>query len=148
MHWECGGALHSKNLNWEGENIFWMGGHHKHFVKERVHSEMKTFKRLDYCPHNIDFFQKCSNFLQLCFRLQNLHIRGPASHHPWTCIAPFADLHHTIHGPASHHSWTCITPSVDLHKNILTRIRPSGPASFYRNLSGQLKKKAEKNQYN
>ena len=113
-------------------------------VKERVHSEMKTFERLDYCPHiqpitlifpkSAPTFHGCVSVPKICTS-GDLHrtIRGPASHHPRTCITPSVDLHHTIHGPASVH--------LDLHQ-------PSGPASLYRNLSGQLKKEAKKNQYN
>ena len=99
--------------------------------KERAHAEMKTFESLDYCPQiqpmPLIFPNSVPTFSAL----------SPFSH-AGTCIKPSADLHHTIRGPASHHPWTCITPSVDLHQKIWTCIRPSGPASFYLSLSGQL----------
>ena len=97
---------------------------------------MKTFDRLDYCPYiqTITFiFSKSAptfsgrvSVSKICTSGDLHHtIRGPASHHPRTCITPFEDLHHTIRRPASHHLRTCITSSEDL----LHIIR--GPASHH-----------------
>ena len=94
---------------------------HIPLLKERVHSEMKTFDRLDYCPYiqTITFiFSKSAptfsgrvSVSKICTSGDLHHtIRGPASHHPRTCIAPSEDLHHTIQ--------TCIRPSRDLHHTI------------------------------
>ena len=100
-------------------------------IKERVHSEMKTWERLDYCPHiqpitwiflkSVPTFPDRVSVSKICTS-GDLHrtIRGPASHHPRTCITPSADLHHTIRGPASEHP--------DLHRTI------QGPASHHPNL--------------
>ena len=107
-------------------------------IKDRVHSEMKTCERLNYCLNNQAIrliFPKVLLLNPRCFRLLNLNMRGPASHHLGICITPSENLHHifegpasqhlwtclehpnmhqAIHGPASHHPRTCITPSVDL----------------------------------
>ena len=86
---------------------------------------MKTFERLDYCPHiqpitlifpkSAPTFHDCVSVSKICTS-GDLHrtIRGPASHHPRTCITPSVDLHHTIRGPASEH--------LDLHQAIRTCI--------------------------
>ena len=117
-------------------------------LKEGVHSEMKTCERLDYCPHiqpiklifskNAPIFPDSVSVSKICT------IRGPALHHPQTRTRTSEDLHQTNRGPASDHPRTCIKPSRDQHHTIWTCIRPSEPASFYRNLSGQLKKEAGK----
>ena len=92
-------------------------------VKDRVHSEMKTFVRLDYCPHiqpitlifpkSVPTFYGWVSVSKICTS-GDLHrtIRGPASHHPRTCITPSVDLHHTIRGPAAEH--------MELHQAIRT----------------------------
>ena len=112
---------------------------HIPLLKERVHSEMKTFDRLDYCPYiqTITFiisksaptFSGRVSVSKICTSGDLHHtIRGPASHHPRTCITPSEALHHTIRGPESHHLRTCITPSEDLHHTI------RGPASQHPDL--------------
>ena len=79
---------------------------------------MKTFERLDYCPH--------IQPIRLIF------LKSAATFHNCVLSLKFA------------HPWTCITPCVDLHQIIWSCIRPSGLASFYSTLSGQLKKEAGK----
>ena len=106
-------------------------------LKERVHSEMKTWERLDYCPHiqpiTLIFLTSVPTFPDIVFvskicTSMDLHstIQGPASHHPRTCITPSVDLHQNIRGPASGHTRTCITLSrpasghLDLHHFTIT----------------------------
>ena len=133
---------------------------HIPLLKERVHSEMKTFDRLDYCPYiqTITFiFSKSAptfsgrvSVSKICTSGDLHHtIWGPASHHPRTCITPSKDLYHTIQGPASHHPRTCITPSRPASGHPGTCITPSKDLHqamrhklFYRNCSGWLKKEA------
>ena len=100
-------------------------------LKERVHSEMKSFERLDYCPHiqpltliflkSVPTFHDCVSVSKL-FTSRDLHhtFPGPASQYPRTCITPSVDLHQSIWGPESEHP--------DLHRTI------QGPASHHRNL--------------
>ena len=97
----------------------------KSLLKERDHSEMKTFERLNYCPHmqpitlifpqSASTFHDCVSVSKICTS-GDLHrtIHGSASHHPRTCITPSMDLHHTIRGHASEH--------LDLHQAIRTCI--------------------------
>ena len=106
-----------------------------HKFNERVHSDMKTCDKLDYCsliqpirfsPHkNAPFCPDRVSVSKFCTS--------------GTCGTPSKDLHHTIRGPASHHprtcitpSETCITPSVDLHQTMCTW-------NCYRNLSDQIR---------
>ena len=106
-------------------------------LKERIHIKLKTWERLDYYPITLILFKRFPTFpdrvsvSKICTS-GDLHraIRGPASHHPRTCITPSADRHHTICGPAKEHPRTCIAPSRDLPHPIRTCIRPSGPASL------------------
>ena len=102
-------------------------------IKERVHSEMKTCDKLDYCPHiqPITFpSQKNPPFCPDRVSVSKFCTSG-------TCITPSEDLHHTIRGPASHHPRpashhprTCITPFEDLHHTIQgpAADRSDGPA--------------------
>ena len=96
--------------------------------KERVHSDIKTCKRLDYClciqpitliflkrdptlPSRLSVFKICTS------GDQHRTIHGPSSHHPQTCIRISVDLHQNIRGPASEHPRTCLIMSEDLHQN-------------------------------
>ena len=94
-------------------------------IKERVHSERKTFERLDNCSHiqPITFFYPKSATtipdivsVSKIYTSMDLHhsIRGPASQHPMTCIRTSEDPHQDILGPASHY--------LDLHQAIRTCI--------------------------
>ena len=120
--------------------------------KERVHSEMKTSERLDYCPHiqpitliflkSVPTFPDRVSISEICSS-GDLHrtIRGPASHHPptgpasyrmWTCIRTSEDLHQNIGGPASEHPRTCIRTSRSASHHpgtCMSCITPSEPAS-------------------
>ena len=104
-------------------------------VKERVHSKMKTFEKVDYCKHIQPItliFPKIDSIFPDSVSISD--IQGPASHHPRTCITPSKDLHHTIQGPASKHPTTYIRASEPASSHPGTCITQSGPASSHPNL--------------
>ena len=99
----------------------------------------KTFESLNHCRHNQSIIL---NFTEVLLP-NSISVSN---------ICTSEDLHRIICEPTSKHSRTCIRTSEDLHQNIRTCIKlardlgtfikPSRPASIYRNLSGQLNKEA------